>query len=146
MKIIFLDIDGVLNSALGKGPYESDMETPKLELLKKLITDSGADGVVITSDRRFSKVDMNNKEDIFDKYEIRVLGMLRSPNVDDDEDNRGKQILDYLSSSKEVIERILILDDIDDGILSNFPEEFILINKFYGFNEESYKAGLEILK
>ena len=36
MKLIFTDIDGILNSALGNGPYESDMEADKLVLLKKL--------------------------------------------------------------------------------------------------------------
>ena len=99
MKIIFLDIDGVLNSASGTGPYESDMETIKLELLKKLIVDSGSDGVVISSDRRYSKIDMSHKEKVFDKYEIRIIGETRRPN-NDLEDNRGKQILDYLASSE----------------------------------------------
>ena len=37
MKIIFLDIDGVMNSTLSKGPYISDMEIEKLELLSSLI-------------------------------------------------------------------------------------------------------------
>ena len=82
MKIIFLDIDGVLNSASGTGPYESDMETAKLVLLKKLIVDSGSDGVVISSDRRYSKIDMSHKEEVFDKYEIRVIGETRRPNDD----------------------------------------------------------------
>ena len=145
MKIIFLDIDGVLNSASGTGPYESDMETAKLVLLKKLIVDSGSDGVVISSDRRYSKIDMSHKEEVFDKYEIRIIGETRRPN-DDLEDNRGKQIFDYLASSEENVERILILDDIDDGISELFHEDFLLINRFYGLNEEAYRKGLEILK
>ena len=40
MKLIFLDIDGVLNSSSGSGPYLSDMEVSKLELLKKLIIET----------------------------------------------------------------------------------------------------------
>lgn len=145
MKIIFLDIDGVLNSASGTGPYESDMETVKLELLKKLIVDSGSEGVVISSDRRYSNIDMNHKEEVFDKYEIRIIGETRRPN-DDFEDNRGKQIFDYLSTTEDDVDRILILDDIDDGISELFHEDFLLINRFYGLNEEAYKKGLEILK
>ena len=47
MKLIFLDIDGVLNSVTGKEPYVSDMEVEKLKLLKKLIDDSGSSGVEI---------------------------------------------------------------------------------------------------
>lgn len=146
MKIIFLDIDGVLNSATGKEPYVSDMEVEKLKLLKKLIDDSGSSGVVITSDRRYSKVDMENKTEVFDQFEIFIVGETRRPNQDDLEDNRGKQIMDYLSSSKEEIDRIVILDDNDDGISNFFEEEFILVNRFFGLNNSVYQKALEILK
>lgn len=146
MKIIFLDIDGVLNSATGKEPYVSDMEVEKLKLLKKLIDDSGSSGVVITSDRRYSKVDMEDKTEAFDQFEIFIVGETRRPNQDDLEDNRGKQIMDYLSSSKEEIDRIVILDDNDDGISNFFEEEFILVNRFFGLNNGVYQKALEILK
>lgn len=146
MKLIFLDIDGVLNSATGKEPYVSDMEVEKLKLLKKLIDDSGSSGVVITSDRRYSKVDMEDKTEAFDQFEIFIVGETRRPNQDDLEDNRGKQIMDYLSSSKEDIDRIVILDDNDDGISNFFEEEFILVNRFFGLNDSVYQKALEILK
>lgn len=146
MKLIFLDIDGVLNSATGKEPYVSDMEVEKLKLLKKLIDDSGSSGVVITSDRRYSKVDMEDKTEAFDQFEIFIVGETRRPNQDDLEDNRGKQIMDYLSSSKEDIDRIVILDDNDDGISNLFEEEFILVNRFFGLNDSVYQKALEILK
>ena len=146
MKLIFLDIDGVLNSATGKEPHVSDMEVEKLKLLKKLIDDSGSSGVVITSDRRYSKVDMEDKTEAFDQFEIFIVGETRRPNQDDLEDNRGKQIMDYLSSSKEDIDRIVILDDNDDGISNFFEEEFILVNRFFGLNDNVYQKALEILK
>lgn len=146
MKLIFLDIDGVLNSATGKEPYVSDMEVEKLKLLKKLINDSASSGVVITSDRRYSKVDMKDKTEAFDQFEIFIVGETRRPNKDDLEDNRGKQIMDYLSSSKEDIDRIVILDDNDDGISNFFEEEFILVNRFFGLNDSVYQKALEILK
>lgn len=146
MKLIFLDIDGVLNSATGKEPYVSDMEVEKLKLLKKIIDDSGSSGVVITSDRRYSKVDMEDKTEAFDQFEIFIVGETRRPNQDDLEDNRGKQIMDYLSSSKEDIDRIVILDDNDDGISNFFEEEFILMNRFFGLNKDVYQKALKILK
>lgn len=145
MKLIFLDIDGVLNSAMGKDPYASDMEVEKLKLLKNLIKESKASGVVITSDRRYSKVDMKHKLLAFSSYGICVVGQTRFPNQDDIDDTRGKQILDYLSSSKEEIEKIAILDDNDDGISNIFFENFILVNRFYGLNEETYKKALILL-
>ena len=87
MKLIFLDIDGVLNSTTGKEPYESDMEVEKLKLLKKLIDDSGSSGVVIISDRRYLKVDMEEKTEAFDQFEIFIVGETRRPNQGDLEDN-----------------------------------------------------------
>lgn len=146
MKLIFLDIDSVLNSATGKEPYVSDMEVEKLKLLKKLIDDSGSSSVIITSDRRYSKVDMEDKTEAFDQFEIFIVGETRRTNQDDLEDNQGKQIVDYLSSSKEDIDRIVILDDNDDGISNFFEEEFILVNRFFCLNDSVYQKALEILK
>ena len=58
------------------------------------------------------------------------------------DDNRGKQILDYLSSLKEEIDKIVILDDNDDGISNFFEEEFILVNRFSGLNNSVYQVVL----
>ena len=146
MKLIFIDIDGVLNSALGKGPYISDMEIEKLIFLNKLIKESNSNGIVITSDRRTSEIDMKNKLEAFNQYNIKVIGVTRNPSEEDDEDNRGKQIMDYLASSKEEIEKVVILDDLDDGISDYFDDEFILVNRLFGLNEDVYKKALKILK
>ena len=145
MKLIFTDIDGVLNSSRGRGPYISDMEIDKISLLKRLIDESGSLGIVITSDRRYSTIDMKHKIEAFDKFDISIVGELRRPNIDDLDDNRGKQILDYLSSYKEDIDRIVILDDNDDGISSYFEDEFILLNRYFGLDENVYQKALGIL-
>jgi len=146
MKLIFLDIDGVLNSAHGKGPYISDMEIDKLKLLRHLIELSNSEGVVITSDRRLSEVDIKNKLQAFDEYKIKVVGQLRRPNEDDDYDNRGKQIMDYLASSVDDIEKIVILDDNDDGISELFENEFVLLSRFDGLDDNSFIDALNKLK
>ena len=146
MKLIFIDIDGVLNSSLSKGPYISDMEVEKLLLLRKLINESGAYGVVITSDRRYSQIDMTDKMKAFDEYEIYVVDEIRKPNEKDPEDNRGKQIMDYLTTTKDRIDKIAILDDIDDGISEIFHEDFVQVNRLYGLNEEVFTKTIELLK
>lgn len=145
MKLIFLDIDGVLNSSSGTGPYISDMEVDKLALLRKLIIDTRSTGIVITSDRRYSKVDMKEKLIVFEEYKIPVVGQLRLPNENDPDDNRGKQIMDYLSDHSNEVEKVAILDDIDDGISNLFHEDFILANRVFGLNEEVYKKAVKIL-
>lgn len=143
-KLIFLDIDGVLNSSSAKGPYISDMEIDKLFLLKKIIDETHSLGVVIISDRRYSEIDMKHKREAFDQYGIDMLGEIRKP-IMGVGDNRGKQILDFLSSLKEEIDKIVIFDDNDDGISSLFPDEFIQITRFYGLNENVCQKALAIL-
>ena len=144
MKLIFLDIDGVLNSSSGTGPYISDMEIEKLILLKRLIDDTRSTGIVIISDRRYSATDMKDKLSTFKKYEIPVIGQLRLPNENDPDDNRGKQIMDYLSIQSNNVEKIIILDDIDDGISELFHEDFILVNRVFGFNKVVYKKAITV--
>lgn len=148
MKLIFIDIDGVLNSANGREPYIADMEEEKLNLLSSLIHDSGALGIVLISDRRFSEPYMKQFLEALDKYEIFMVGEIRRPKEfeEDPNDNRGKQIQDYLETSKDDIESIVILDDIDDGISELFPDEFILVDRMNGLNEEVYTKALEILR
>lgn len=143
-KVIFIDIDGVLNSASGVEPFASDMEVKKLNLLHELIKETDSLGVVITSDRRCSKIDIKNKIDALQTYGINVLDCTRFPN-DDDNDNRGQQIADYLSCTDFEIERILILDDNNDGISNIFEDEFILVDNTYGLDEEVYLKALDIL-
>ena len=89
---------------------------------------------------------MKSKLAAFAKYNIPVIGETRFPNQDDFDDNRGKQILDYLSTSKENIERIVILDDNNEGISDLFFEDFIQVNRFYGLNNEVYEKALMVLK
>ncbi len=136
MTIIFLDIDGVMNSSTGKGPYFADMEKDKLILLKKLLDRIDASGIVLTSDRRYSNVYMKHFINVMEMFEIPYLGATRLP-LDykvDPNDNRGRQILDYLAQSKDDVKSIVILDDNDDGISALFPEQFIKVNKYYGFD------------
>ena len=145
MKLIFIDIDGVLNSASGEGPYISDMEIDKLELLRNLIQDTDTNGIVITSDRRYSKIDIANKIEAFDSFQIHVVGVLRNPIIEDDFDNRGKQVLDYLSSFKEDIDKMVIIDDEDDGISDSFKENFIQVNRFYGLSLKNIESIKKLL-
>ena len=148
MKLIFLDIDGVLNSANGTGPYIADMEVSKLELLKKVIGETGVEGIVLISDRRYSEPYMKQFIDALDQYEIFMVGQTRRPKEfeEDIDDNRGKQIMDYLENLKDNIEKIVILDDCDDGISDFFKEEFIRTDRFYGLNEQIVNEIKERLK
>ena len=137
MKLIFIDIDGVMNSVTGQEPYIADMEVSKLKLLKSIIDVNGVFGIVLTSDRRYSKVYMNHFLDALDQFEIYLVDVIRNPLESDPDDNRGKQIKDYLRDNK--VDKFVILDDMDEGISALFPNEFISVNRFYGLNEDVAK-------
>ena len=72
---------------------------------------------------------MKHKKEAFEQYGINIIGVTSNP-ITGIDDNRSKQILDYLSSLKEEIDKIVILDDNDDRISNFFEEEFILVNLF----------------
>ena len=147
MKVIFLDIDGVMNSSIGKEPYLADMEVLKLKLLKKIIIDSGSTGIVLTSDRRYSNIYMKEFINVLKEFDIKLVGITRKKKEYEEDlyDNRGKEIMDYLIEFNSKIEKFVILDDMDDGISNLFNEKFILVNRFYGLNEEVYSKTIELL-
>lgn len=117
MRVIFLDIDGVLNSEktfLSKNKQNPDilpLEKEKIELLKYLIDATGAK-VVISSSWRIGGI----KNPVFAKllsklkeHEIPVLGATPVLGT-----TRGKEIQEWLKSTSEKVSSFVILDDDND--------------------------------
>ena len=105
MKVIFLDIDGVLNNA--RSNEESltfpSIDEDNLQHLKRTIDATNA-SIVLTS---------TWKEDYQDNDAIRSFINEKVPVFDTTDDNilnRGKGILEYLSAHRDV-ESFVILDD-----------------------------------
>lgn len=89
---------------------------------------------------------MKEKIDAFRRYSIDIpIDITRRESIDDYTDNRGRQILDYISSIEEDIDNILILDDHDDHISSLFPNQYIHIDSRHGLDKEACDRGREIL-
>ena len=142
LRVAFIDVDGVLNSVLGaKCAHVADMEEEKLSLLNLLAFKTSLDGVVLTTDRRLFQPSFDKIVNEINGL-VTVLGVLRDPKEDD---TRGQQIVDFLETAPFEIERMVILDDNDDGISSLFPDQFILVNKFYGLNEEVIEKAVGII-
>ena len=117
MKVIFVDVDGVLNSDdfidSVKGKQDIDIKT--VLLLKRAIEETGAKIVMDTSFRytqSFLKVQEMLLQNgiMFDK----------TPFIDNE---RGKEIRQYLSKHKDIEDYILLDDvvfpDFDDELLSH---------------------------
>ena len=141
MKVIFLDIDGVLNSDTymekqldnSSEGIESEIDPATLILLKKAVDTTGAKIILSSSWRIMRKY--NELEKFLMKFGISLSG--KTPYVDG---KRGLEIKQYLSEN-ENIEQYLILDD---EIFESFDEELVnhLILTKSDQNYHSFSEGL----
>lgn len=150
-KVIFLDIDGVLNNQnfiiklinlIGKTQYsqllkdlgEIPFDYRSCKLLKKLIKETNSE-IVLSSTWRISKILINGIE----KYaELKIKDI--TPRL---YDIRGKEIKQYLDNHTE-ISNYVILDD-DTGMLEEQLENFVHINSLNGFKKTDYIKAKNIL-
>ena len=115
--VVFLDVDGVLNSA--QDGFSIDLKTDKhLKLLEQLVKETNSNIVLSSSwrDKVYEVIntgvssinpDANKLAELFRKYNIEVIGCT---NHSFDRD-RLKEILDWLSRNEDNIEDFIILDD-----------------------------------
>ena len=139
MKVIFLYIDGVLNSDeyLDKVKnsdiqgIERDIDVEKVKLLKRAIDETGA-RVVLSSSWRYTRNARYLKE-LLANYEIRVDS---TPYI---QDIRGLEIKKWLSENQGVEDFIIL----DDEIFDSFDEELIKkLVKISNGNGRSLGEGL----
>jgi hypothetical protein len=147
-KIIFLDIDGVLNSvrstvALGfEWPYtdeEKSLDPIAVGLLKSLCVKTDAK-IVISSTWRQGRTKQDFL-DIFAHYgwdDFPIIGVTPKMHT-----IRGTEIEYWLLNSREV-EQYVILDDSDD-MLASHMDNFVRVNLTNGLSLEDYVKALKIL-
>lgn len=115
MKVIFVDVDGVLNSDdfidSVKGSQDIDIKT--IRLLKNAVNETGAKIVMDTS-FRYTKSFLKVQEMLLQN------GILfdKTPFIDNE---RGKEIKQYLVEHKDIEDYILL----DDVIFPDFDDELL---------------------
>ena len=139
MKVIFLDVDGVLNSDeyfdkiknVNICGIESEIDVEKIKLLKKAIDETGAN-VVLSSSWRYTKNAQYLKELLL-RYGIKIDS---TPLI---QNKRGLEIKQWLLNHPEV-EKFVILDD---EIFDSYDEELIKrLLKISNCNGHGYGEGL----
>ena len=139
MKVIFLDIDGVLNSdeyvdrvkKTDIQGIERDIDIEKVKLLKRAIDETGAK-VVLSSTWRYTKNARYLKE-LLANYGIRLDS---TPYI---QDKRGLEIKKWLSENQGVEDFLII----DDEIFDSFDEELMKkLVKISNGNGRSLGEGL----
>lgn len=145
-KIVFLDVDGVLNSVdtTAHAPDGSlGVSSGKVDLLKKIITEAKADIVLSSSWRNILESDPSYKY-LIRQLEYKGLYILdKTPNVGC---HRGKEIRQWLDAHEE-IEQFVILDDefIQEFEECGLSEHLVHTELIDGLTKEDVTKAIQIL-
>ena len=141
MRIIFLDIDGVLNNAKSK---EESLTFPcvdegNLQHLKRIVAEADA-SIVLTS---------TWKEDYQEDDAVRHFLDDKLPICDITDDkilNRGKGILAYLSVHRDVESFVILDDEAFDFEDCGLMDHWVKTSFGSGLTEEDAKKAIRILR
>ncbi len=146
MKIIFIDIDGVLNSEFYYRNVDRSVKDwarfdPKVVDLIKNLVDEFSAKIVISSTWRFGAVKQLNGE-------LKKSGMIKFLHKDWKTPqlyppHRGKEIQSWLTEHPVIVEYV-ILDD-DDSILEEQNSRFVKTELSSGMQKEHFIRAREIL-
>ena len=143
MKLIFCDIDGVLNSEIGTA--ESGVlgiEEEKLYLLQALLESTGAE-LVITSKARFAESIYEERLKTIENSGIKIRDAFRGKTLSSNP--KAIEVLAYLQNKCKDIDNVLILDDNDHDFSEYFKHNFILVSTKTGLTVKDVEEGIAIL-
>ncbi len=143
MKLVFCDIDGVLNSEIGTA--ESGVlgiEEEKLYLLKFLLESTRAE-LVITSKARFAESIYEERLRTIESSEIKIRDAFRGKTLS--ANPKAIEVLAYLQNKCKDVDNVLILDDNDHDFSEYFKNNFILVSTKTGLTAKDVEKGIAIL-
>lgn len=160
MKVIFLDIDGVLNCSTSKSRCIDDVcgvihgiDSDKVKRLAKIVEATGAQ-IVLSSDWKdgWSKYYTSQKPShakyldnhLYKKGKLTIKD--KTPNTHKGSWFRGSEILAYLRMHQD-IENYVILDDtfFDDFANKEIEEHLVLTNREVGLTDGDVNDAIKIL-
>ena len=156
MKIIFLDIDGVLNSEMYKSSHMKDendnynyIDSSRVKLLADIVKATDAKIVLSSSLRTdWDKADDRcSKNGIYIKKSFAEYGLTitdKTPYISFFTERR-KEILIWLSNHLNDVESFVILDDMDYGWKQLNNRVVITNPQGYGLEEVHVKKAIELL-
>ena len=166
MLVLFLDIDGVINSEESYRVREeyyqkynewiSPLDEEVVKRIAKIVSLTGTK-VVLSSTRRFDWKDGKENleiaeskylQSLFDKYNIEIIGI--TPKIAKSNDAheeytswREFEINAYLDSHPEITGFCIIDDEKTD--LHSLEDNLVKINSKYGLTDESVEQAIQIL-
>ena len=153
MKVIFLDVDGVLNY-MGSKSYYGDVyfvEEEKVKLLAELVKASGAE-IVLSSTWRLGFWDLCEGKETFDADLYQALSDALEEfdlNIFDctgqSLSTRGEEIEAWLTKNGEMPEAFVILDDMGEGQFGAYADHLIRTNYRTGLVHDDVKRAIGML-
>lgn len=143
MKLVFCDIDGVLNSEIGTA--ESGVlgiEEEKLYLLQALLESTGAE-LVITSKARFAESIYEERLKTIENIGIKIRDAFKGKTLSSNP--KAIEVLAYLQNKCKNVDNVLILDDNDHDFSEYFKHNFILVSTKTGLTVKDVDEGIAIL-
>lgn len=154
MKVIFLDIDGVLNNASTADRVFGcvGLDGVLIKRLKNIVDATEAEIYLVSTwkDCWYKDVDKKCLQDIFAdhldakfyEYGLKIADKLE--NEDINPDARGKLIKEFLKTKE--VQSFVILDDVEfDYFYEHLENNFIQTDSKFGLSEEDVKKAIEIL-
>lgn len=154
MKVIFLDIDGVLNTHNSKTHAPSGcygIESSKLKKISKIVSETGAK--VVLSSTWKSEIDKNLRYLTSDgkymlnkfKYDGKFILFDKTPDAETSL-QRGKEISTWLQYHTTV-EKFVIIDDIEFSDMGYFGllNNLVLTDEYYGITDDNVAEAIRIL-
>ena len=146
MKVIFCDIDGVLNSEHGRKAGHravGGIEERKVKALKKIIDNTGA--VVVIASRANSF--MGTEYDLQRRNSIKSCGVIPYDSLMDImiNESKAKAINRWLRKHNDVTDYVVV-DDCKDDLQMYYGKRFIHIKSIYGLTNKTADKVIEIFK
>lgn len=139
MKVIFLDVDGVLNSSQDGNSIRLRTDL-NLKLLQRVVRETGAKIVLSSSWRNGPAKVLNNLHKRLEEYGLEI--MESTPDLGSL--CRGDEIRQWLNANEEHVEKFLILDD-EDNMAEFTEEDLVQTDSRIGLQEEDSIKCIKIL-
>ena len=146
MKIIFLDVDGVLNCATTEERVRDLLfvEDRKIQLLKELVDETGAT-IILSSTWRFGFENPNLYPELLElENKLAQFGLLIEGSTPvDARGHRGKEIDEWLKAHADEVESFVILDD--DSDVAPWNSRLVKTSWANGLQPNHIRAAKKIL-
>lgn len=153
MKVIFLDVDGVLNCVDSTSDICGyvGIENTKVKLLRRIVEETGAEIVLVSTWKDgWSRTDKDKKQDVFADFldrELEKESLVILDKTEDDGILRGEGILAWMNGRD--VESFVILDDKRYDYRNCGLSPYHIKTEFYdedgGLNEEHVVRAIEVL-